>query len=288
MTTHAPGPTRRMRIKRFLRRVVAAACHYSGSSWVWYSLVAKRGIRVLAYHGVETPPSGPLSVSVENFTRQMEYLREHYNVIKLDELERYLNSDEPPSRELVVLTFDDGYKNFRENAFPVLNKLNLPATCFVIASKLNGQDGRFMDWKDLLEPLNSGLISVGSHSLTHKSIARIDHDARDQEVRASRELLRDHLSHEIEFFCYPYGTFRDFDSESIVALRDSGYRMACTSVNGVNFKRTDPFRLRRTKIEWGDDLVTYSRILKGGLDAWFLVDYFLRALQRPRTLIPSV
>lgn len=271
-----------MRIKRFLRRVVAAACHYSGVSLAWHTLFARRGFRVLAYHGVETTPSSSFSVSVENFSRQMEHLHTHYNVISLDEMQRYLSSVEKVHDNTIVLTFDDGYKNFRENALPILKRLNLPATCFIIASKLNGEDGRFMNREDLSEPLTTGLISVGSHSLTHKSVARIDGNIRDQEIRGSKELLQDRLLREITFFCYPYGTFRDFNRESIEVLQGSGYRLACTSINGVNFKGTDPFRLRRTKIEWGDDLVTFSRILKGGLDIWFLVDYLFRVLQRPQ------
>ena len=143
---------------------------------------------------------------------------------------------------------------------------------------------RFIKAGDLRKLVATNLITVGSHSLSHVSMAQVDTDSQRREAVGSRDILERNLETPVEFFCFPYGTFNDFDDKSIAELKKAGYRLACTSINGVNFRNTDVFRLRRTKIEWSDDIVTFSRILKGALDGWFLVDFFLRFLQTPRAV----
>jgi peptidoglycan/xylan/chitin deacetylase (PgdA/CDA1 family) len=209
----------------------------------------------------------------------MQYLKEEFSVISLPQyLNSLVNGESFPS-DTVILTFDDGFQNFYEVAYPILKKHQLPATCFVITSKVESIDGAFMHWEQLQELVNGGLVNIGSHTVSHRSISNLDEYELKWEIERSKSILEKGIGVVVDFFSYPYGTTRDYNHHCAEVISNFGYRLACTSVNGPNWKSTKPFKLRRTKIEWGDDLPTFKKILKGAIDIWVLADYCLAFLQ---------
>jgi peptidoglycan/xylan/chitin deacetylase (PgdA/CDA1 family) len=273
---------RERQVKALLRRSVASLCATFGLAWAWRQLAPRDAIRILAYHGIEDAPENHFAVATSLFDQHMRYLSEHFEVIDLDELARLLAERRSPGRPVVVVTFDDGYRDFLTHAVPILQKYRIPAACFVIAAKLDGHDPRFMNVADIGEALASGLVTIGCHSMTHVSIRQVAREQRLIETRDAKARLEAALQRPVRDFCYPYGTRNDFDAECARVIRDSGFRLALTSVNGLNTVRTNPFALRRTKIEAGDDIRTFQRILHGALDIWYLVDTLLFFLQRRR------
>jgi peptidoglycan/xylan/chitin deacetylase (PgdA/CDA1 family) len=271
--------SRRMRIKRFLRRLVSIVSCYSGIAWFWNFIIARRGVRILTYHAVESPPRNSYAVSIENFQRQMSYLKEKYHVISLEEFQGYVREGKEFSPGTLLLTFDDGFKSFYKIAYPILKRLQLPSICFLIVEKVKGDDEDFLHWTEANELLKDGLTTFGSHTVSHKSLAHLNDEDLRQEVSLSREVIEEKLGVAVEIFSYPYGTRSDLDKRSVSALSAAGYKFACTSLNGLNRKRMKPLKLYRTKIEWGDDFQTFKRILRGSLDIWFLIDLCLPFLQ---------
>jgi len=284
MSERPPFASGRVLFKARLRSVFSAVCALSGMAFVWHRLFAKRGVRILAYHGVETPPTNPFAVAVENFEAQIAHISKRYDVMDLAAFLGWQAGVYQSDKEKIVLTFDDGFKNNLKYAAPILERYAVPATFFIIGSKLEGEDGRFMTTKEAAALLDRGSFRIGSHTLNHLSVTRITDTERERELGGSRAVLEEKLGGEIDLFCYPYGTFNDFDKHSVGCLKRYGYKLACTSVNGINFKGTDPFRLRRTKVEWSDDVRTFRRLLGGAMDGWILVDFFFRFLQRPRAV----
>jgi peptidoglycan/xylan/chitin deacetylase (PgdA/CDA1 family) len=274
----------RVRLKAKLRSAFATLSTVTGVAFLWHTLFARHGVRILAYHGVETSPSNPFSVSVENFEKQIALIASHFDVIDFPTFLRWRKGAYESGRPKILLTFDDGFANNLALAAPILRKYGVPATFFVIASKLDGRDRRFMTAGDLLSLLESDLFRIGSHSLNHLSVARITEEKKNEEIGGSKSLLETTIGRDISYFCYPYGTFSDFDQRSLSLLEQYGYSLACTSINGINFKGTNLFRLRRAKVEWADDNRTFSRILRGAMDGWIIVDFFFRLLQRPRAV----
>ena len=272
---------RRVRLKSWLRSTFAMLSSVTGVAALWRFFFARHGVRILAYHGVEPIQSSPLSVSVDNFEAQIAYLARHNDIIDFDTFAKWRRGEYTSSKPMVVLTFDDGFRNNLTFAAPILRKYEAPATFFVIGSKFDGADERYMSVPEMSDLVTSGLFRIGSHSMNHLSMAQIPDDAKAREIGGSKPLIEDALGIEVDLFCYPYGTFNDFDQASVDVLKTHGYAVACTSINGINFKGTDPLRLRRTKVEWSDDAKDFRRLLNGGLDGWFFVDYFLRFLQRP-------
>jgi peptidoglycan/xylan/chitin deacetylase (PgdA/CDA1 family) len=91
---------------------------------------------VVAFHRVDNADrSDTLTVDVRMFERYCMFFRRHFRVVSLREIVQKLERGLEPNRELAI-TFDDGYRDNYDNAMPVLEKLSLPATFFVVSQWL--------------------------------------------------------------------------------------------------------------------------------------------------------
>jgi peptidoglycan/xylan/chitin deacetylase (PgdA/CDA1 family)/glycosyltransferase involved in cell wall biosynthesis len=275
-------PSKRMVIKKITKKLVSIITYSVGLSALWYWAYAKRATRILAYHGIEPCPSNSYSVSVENFDKQMRYLKENCNVISLLHFEKLLQGSGNIPSDTIVITFDDGFMNFYQYAYPILKKYHLLATCFIIASKIESSDDNFMHRDILQEIIKDGIVSIGSHTASHKSLSQLGDKELLYEISGSKNKIEMKLGTPVDYFSYPYGTPRDIDKRCIEILARSGYKLACTSINGVNSNNSDPYALRRTKIEWGDSLASFKKILRGSVDIWAIVDYCFGFLQNKK------
>jgi peptidoglycan/xylan/chitin deacetylase (PgdA/CDA1 family) len=153
-----------------------------------------------------------------------------------------------PDRPFIV-TFDDGYADFATDAWPTLKRLQVPATVFVVASKL----GRTNDWDadepqtPLLDPvairgLEDEGVEFGGHGFSHVALARVSpNEAREEIVRCHGALVGV-LRHPPEVFAYPYSN----QSGRVRQLvRDAGFKCAVRGKGRLNWRWTDPFGLRR-------------------------------------------
>ena len=257
-------------IKCWSRRLFAAgsrAFMASGRNFI-------PGVRILTYHRVVADTHDPFSVSPRDFRQQMELVATTGRAVDLGTaLKQMAGECEPVPR--IVLTFDDGTRDFLTEAFPVLLRLDLPAVIYVNPSRL-GSPG-FLAWHELRELLRAR-VQVGSHCLDHVSLGRLERDEVRRQLVESRRVLEDCLGQEVKSLAYPYGTMRDFNERVRDEVKCAGYLSACTSINGVNALGVDPLSLRRTKIEQGD-LPIFSWILEGSLDGWSFFDKHLAYVQ---------
>jgi peptidoglycan/xylan/chitin deacetylase (PgdA/CDA1 family) len=156
-------------------------------------------------------------------------------------------------RDLVGLTFDDGYADFVTAALPLLRRWNCGATLFVLPGRLGGDNA----WDPLgpRKPLLSadGIrqaaaegVEIGSHGLTHVDLTRADDLTLKTEVVESRERLAELTGVRPDGFCYPYGTV---DARAAEAVRDAGYAYACAIDPGP---LTGPHALPRVHVGQND------------------------------------
>jgi peptidoglycan/xylan/chitin deacetylase (PgdA/CDA1 family) len=130
------------------RQIVYRLLVLSGLPWLAARL-NRRKILVLVYHGVHAGRAEPvlnfdgMHVRARRFARQMRYVSRRYRVVTLDRLLEPGHAT--PDRPRAVITIDDGYRNIHQVAFPILQRLRLPATLFVPTGFILGGRGFWWD-----------------------------------------------------------------------------------------------------------------------------------------------
>jgi peptidoglycan/xylan/chitin deacetylase (PgdA/CDA1 family) len=211
---------------------------------------------ILLYHRVG-PRDGSYmdnyTVSPETFAAQMRLLarRKWHPVPLTDVIERRLDACPPRA---IALTFDDGFASNREHAWPVLEKLGFPAATFVVTERL----GQCNDWDppwvrrfpllsaDDIGKSNTALMTFHSHTATHPNLKTVvgDPGRLQEELRRPLETLAP-ISGAGRIFAYPVGAWT---WNLKLAVERAGYQAACTCMEGLNTRATDPFLLRRITI----------------------------------------
>jgi peptidoglycan/xylan/chitin deacetylase (PgdA/CDA1 family) len=243
-------------------------------------------IRFLYYHSVSDLPVRSC-VAPGMFAAQMEYLRHHgYRVLSCTEAVQYLAERIPVPEKSIVLTFDDGFLDNYEQAFPILERFKLPAIIFLAASYIGA--GRLptltrtdfvpqpLTWEQVREMHAHG-VEFGSHTLTHPMLSRISSVQARREVHESKRMIEDKLGSPVRFFCYPRG---DFSPSIQQIVREGHYAAACSIIPGVNDWRTDLFLLKRTYISRRDTVDEFAKKMNGAYDFLQLGGYAWRRLRR--------
>ncbi|MHB1651796.1 MAG: polysaccharide deacetylase family protein [Desulfitobacteriaceae bacterium] len=192
-------------------------------------------VPVLYYHSVSSSdPKNPLRMPPKEFEKQMAYLSQHsYHTVSPSQLSDFFNGKGTLPLNPILVTFDDGYNDNYTNALPIIKKFGFTATVFVIVN-IVGKNGH-MSWGELEELAHEGW-QIGSHTLSHSDLTKLDPSKLTREVKYSKELLEDHFG-PIKFLAYPSGTY---NSKVEKAVKDAGYIMAFTTDRGWANRKTDP------------------------------------------------
>jgi peptidoglycan/xylan/chitin deacetylase (PgdA/CDA1 family) len=240
---------------------------------------ADRTLRVLMYHKVNDLWPNPTTVPTAVFEEQMGLLGElGYTPVSLDAVrDHYVDGSELPSRA-VLITFDDGYRDNLENAFPVLRRHGYPAVVFVPIGflddgrplpheeplRLLGVRNETLGWDELAE-LEAGGVRIESHGIGHRPVSELEPAEAAREIALSKLRLEERLGREVEAFAFVKGSLADYRPEHASLVQQAGYKLAFTSVSGANGPGSDRFRLRRYNVE-PYPARTFELVLSGACD----------------------
>ncbi|MEO8879707.1 MAG: polysaccharide deacetylase family protein [Gemmatimonadaceae bacterium] len=186
---------------------------------------------VLCYHKVERRHElGVTRISPRRFARQMERLaKAGWKALGLSEVIACAIGERIPAPNELAITFDDGYRGLREDAFPVLEAVGFRATCFVItdyAGRLNRWDVAYggrrfahLAWRDMRAWQGRG-VEFASHTATHPRLTRLSSLAVSRELERSRAGIREALGVETPAVSYPFGAFGEREER---LAREAGY-----------------------------------------------------------------
>lgn len=167
-------------------------------------------IPILMYHYIGDNPNpsdttrNSLTVSLKNFEEQMQYLTQNgFTALSLEALADIAAKKVATPTKPVVLTFDDGYIDFYVNASPILKKHDLRAVVFISTGLMN--QGYYMSWDQIREISNSGLVSFGAHTVTHRYLIGLNRYEVFVELRNSKEVLESKIGQKVNFVSYPFG-----------------------------------------------------------------------------------
>jgi len=240
------------------------------------------GVVVLIYHRVGARAQTEIDLPADEFDRQMAWLAESGRVVDLDTAVAYLA--DPPEVDVnpVVVTFDDGTSDLAELALPILDRHQVPATVYVATRHVDEQlpwpaDGTPLSWAGAQELVDSGLVTIGSHTHSHALLDRLRPDEAADELDRSKALIEDRLGVTADHFAYPKAVAPPAAIEELVRDR---FVSAALGGNRPNpYGRTDLHRLARTAIQVSDGWTYFQRKAEGGMA---LEDSFRRALNRVR------
>ncbi len=216
-------------------------------------------VPVLVYHGISKSYIDKRTVPKALFEVQMSFLqRAGFRPITSSALLHSLKyGTEVPNRS-VVLTFDDGYRDFLVNAWPILAKYCLPSTVFIITDFVgrwdsfnvhSGRAKRLLAWNDIRQLASLG-VCIGSHSCTHRHLTSLSIREQESEVICSKEKLEDKLGEKVEFFAYPY-------SDTNLQLVNLVQRTRYSGAFGSYSNWTDIFKIPRIPIGPSDHLLRF-------------------------------
>lgn len=214
---------------------------------------------ILLYHRVGDNPS-EIELSAPMFERQLAFLADHHTVLTLDE------ALGDPGGGGVVVTVDDGYRDFHEVVLPLLVRYQVPAVLYLATSLVRNGGGPpdGLTWSQLEECAASGYVTVGSHTHSHADLSKASETAAAEEMRRAQELIEDRLGVACRHFAYPWAVAGPPAERAARQLFDSAALDAWrTNRRG----QIDPWRLGRAPVLRSDGMAFFRAKVSGALDA---------------------
>ena len=235
-------------------------------------------IPILMYHSISEGVSHrrayyETNTSPKVFEEQMRFLCENgYCSITLGAAVKLIDACKD-NQKTVVITFDDGYRDFYTAACPLLSKYGFSATVFVVTGLVGGAKAQFngkdcMSWTEMREMRSHG-IEIGSHTVTHPELESMEPAAIEHEISQSKRAIEDQIGGPVRSFAYPYA-FPEMNSAltSFLArtLEEHGYENGVTTILGTAHLGCNRFFLPRLPINTWDDPRLFQAKMEGGYD----------------------
>lgn len=234
---------------------------------------------ILMYHSISNDPQPGVSAYYKTttspalFERQLRALSQAgYRSVLLREAAEMLQAGQG-LKKTVVITFDDGFRDFYSLAFPILQRLGHTASMFLPTSFIGNERRSFkgqecMTWNEVRELRDRG-IEFGSHTVSHPKLYELNWKEIEDELALSKERIERELDQPIVSFTYPYAFPQQdpaFTSRFTQQLQKSGYRNCATTVIGRARPGDDLFCLKRLPVNVCDDESLLMAKLKGSYD----------------------
>ena len=230
--------------------------------------VLSRRVPILMYHRIAPEDEGGrsrYSLTPEAFDAQLRLLAQAgYHSIGLDAWRDAVEHRRNTLGRPIILTFDDGYADFAEHAWPRLVQYGFGATLFLVTGHVGGTsrwDGArarpLLDW-DRLARLRDAGLQIGAHSHTHRPLTALPLAEVVREAAESRERIAAALGEVVPAFAYPYG---DHDPVVRHLVGACGFRFGLTVRAGAAGFGDDLLDLPRFEVHAGLSLDEFRRML---------------------------
>jgi peptidoglycan/xylan/chitin deacetylase (PgdA/CDA1 family) len=221
-----------------------------------------------------------MTIGVEEFEKQIRFLKKRYQIISASELNCWLNQGRKmKGKKAILITFDDGYEDNYINALPILKKYFCPAIFFIPTAYV-GNDKQFeferelqpklkfkkMDWEQLKDAMQYN-VEIGIHTDTHCLLSKVSYEEGVQEIEISKKKYMDNLGKDPVFMSYPFGGEKDITLKLVNYVENHPTITALFSAYGnKNISPIDRYNIKRVNIGSKDKvLLIFWYIAEGGL-----------------------
>ena len=219
---------------------------------------------ILMYHHIDYK-NKRLSVKPENLDKQIKYLLDSgYHFVKLSEAFKAFASSTSstyPNDKTLVLTFDDGYRDFYLNAYPILKKYNVPGSLYIINQDI-GKRGN-VTWEMIRQIHDEKLVEIGVHTVNHLPLGKVKPETAYYQMAKSKELLEAGLKDKVDTIVYPFGSFNNSVKKQ---AKDIGFIGAASVYFGQRPSSQDLYSWRRVMVTNSDINVLLLRKLYIGFE----------------------
>jgi peptidoglycan/xylan/chitin deacetylase (PgdA/CDA1 family) len=236
-------------------------------------------VPILMYHSVsdslfgKSHPYYQINCSPPVFARQMRWLRQNgYRTMDLTQMWTAMETGQDVSKT-VVITFDDGYRDFYTDAFEAMRQCGFTATIFLATDRIQNTPVRidgvdYLTWSEVAELHKAG-IQFGSHTVSHPDLRSLNPEQIEYELGCSKETIEQKLGVAVESFSYPFAfpeedkTFTQF---LVGILENLGFENGVSTIIGRAGKHDNRYYLPRLPVNSWDDAALLRAKLEGGYD----------------------
>lgn len=215
---------------------LAAVLYLLGNYTFWLPFRSAKLPRVVMLHQVtpHTEASG-MNMPPEKFEQLLQYLvKRNSTFCFVSELDQYQGQ-----KNIVALSFDDGFLDNYQYAYPLLKKYNAKATIF-LATKIEGIEK--LNAEQIQEMSNSGMIEFGAHTQHHVNLLKLSDDIAYAEMQTSKQDV-EALVGKCPSFAYPFGRFNEKHQQM---AKDIGFKNAVSTRKKIEaYTESNQFNIPR-------------------------------------------
>lgn len=212
-------------------------------------ITARYRIPILMYHYVEYVKDKrdtirqSLDIPPAVFASQLQTLTQNgYTFLTASEVADIIDGKKTLPEKPIVLTFDDGYRDFYTDVLPIIKKYNVKVVAYIVPG-FNNLPNNMDAWQiDSLE--QSGLVEIGAHTVHHAYLKGMSDEKALYEIATSKEMLENQLHIPIVSFAYPYGAF---DQHTIDLVKEAGFTSAVSTIPGIEVSDVNRYFLFRLR-----------------------------------------
>ncbi|MDC1112021.1 polysaccharide deacetylase family protein [Candidatus Pelagibacter sp.] len=205
------------------------------------------GLLALMYHRFDENKYPSTNIQMNVFKEQIKIIRNlnysFYNPGKFDK-----DFNVPKNKKKILITIDDGFSSFYENAWPYLKQEKIPFILFV-STEAVGKNG-YMSWEQIKELEKDPNAFIGNHSHSHDYLVDYKKEKFIKDIEIANDTFKRELGYNPIFFSYPFGEYSKFIKEYIT----KNFKFSFGQHSGVIDINKDPFELPRFPIneKYGD------------------------------------
>jgi len=212
---------------------------YSGTS---KENIEDFGLISLMYHRFEENKYPSTNIKINDFLDHLKIIKnENIRFINPKNFEEEIIKNKKQRK--VLLTIDDGFLSFYENAWPILKKNEIPFILFVNTREVGSFN--YMSWKQIKELSKENFVEIGNHSHSHEYLVDKAEEVIKSDILKSIDIFNDNLGKNSDFFSYPFGEYSLGFKKIIKSL---GFKYAFGQHSGVIDASKDYYELPRFPI----------------------------------------